>query len=225
MAKILLVEDEQELADIIVEWLTEDLHIVESIQDGGEAINRLAKTDYDLIILDLMLPNIGGLEICRAYRAGGGSSPILILTARKSLSLKEAGLDSGADDYLTKPFKLRELAARIRALLRRPNKVLPTLLTIGDLALNSSTHEVTIGGKQVHLLPKEICLLELLMRNSGEVLSVDYLIEKAWPDDSDVSPDTIRSHVRSLRKKLADDEHDSLIQNVHGMGYKIGMPC
>ncbi|HEY9773174.1 MAG TPA: response regulator transcription factor [Planktothrix sp.] len=225
MAKILVVEDEKELSDVIVEWLTEELHVVDTACDGNEAMSKLSSCNYDLIVLDLMLPHLTGFEVCRRYRAQNGVAPIIMLTAKKSLSSKEAGLDSGADDYLTKPFKLRELSARIRALLRRPPTVLPSMLTAGDIELDSTTRRVKKAGAEVRLLAKEFALLELLMRNAGQVMSVDHIIDSAWRDDRDVSPDTIRSYIRSLRKKLDCDSESSIIQNVHGVGYKIEVKC
>jgi two-component system OmpR family response regulator len=221
MPKILLVEDERELSQVIVEWLTDELHVVDTAYDGSVAETQLRSNKYDLIILDLMLPSVGGFEICRNYRSSGGDAPIIMLTAKKSLALKEAGLDMGADDYLTKPFKLRELSARIRALLRRPKAVLSTVLTAGDIKLDTATRRVVKGGVEVRLLAKEFALLEMLMRHAGQVLSVNAIISSAWNNDYDVSPDTVRSHIRALRKKIDANGDSSLIQNVHGIGYKI----
>lgn len=221
MTKILAVEDEVELSQVIVEWLSEEFYVVETAADGVEALAKLRSTNYDLVILDLMLPRLGGLEVCRQYRETGGESPILVLTAKRALATKENALDSGADDYLTKPFKLRELSARVRALLRRPRSVLPSILSVGDINLDTASRKVTKAGKEVRLIAKEFALLELLMRSPGQVLSVDFIIDNAWSQDRDVSPDTIRSYIRSLRKKLDNDDESKLILNIHGIGYKI----
>ncbi len=221
MARILIVEDEEELSRVIADWLTEDKHIIERALDGREALSWMITSHFDLIVLDLNLPSMNGLEVCRRYRESGGTARILILTAKKSLSIKERGLDSGADDFLSKPFKLRELSARIRALLRRPSSLLGRQLVVGNLQLDTAARRVSRAGSDIHLLPKEFALLEALMRSPGQVLSVEVLTQIVWTQDNKVSHHTIRSHVRSLRQKLGDTTADPLIHNVYGAGYKI----
>lgn len=223
MARILLIEDEQELSGVIADWLNEEKHSVEQVYDGKQALERLLAGDsrFDVAILDLNLPSMNGIEICRSFRAAGGITPIIMLTAKKALSIKEVGLDSGADDYLTKPFKLRELSARIRALLRRPVQLVPTKITVKDLSLDCAARLVTKAGQPVMLVPKEFALLECLMCNAGKVMTAEQLTSNVWSQDTNISPDTLRSHLRSLRRKLGESEGDSIIQNIYGVGYKI----
>ncbi|MBI2809598.1 MAG: response regulator transcription factor [Candidatus Melainabacteria bacterium] len=205
----------------MAEWLEDEFHVVNVAHTGSEAQSKLANGVYELIILDLMLPEINGIEICRSFRESGGDTPILMVTAKKSLSSKENGLDSGADDYLTKPFKLRELAARVRALLRRPKVVVPTVLSTGNIELDLSSRTVTKSGREIRLVGKEFALLELLMRNAGKVVTVDTIIDNLWSESSNISNDTVRSHIRSLRQKLDGSSDEKSIVTLHGIGYRI----
>jgi DNA-binding response OmpR family regulator len=221
MPKILLVEDEPELSSVICEWLRDENHLVETADAGEQALDLLNKNVYDMAILDIMLPGLNGIEVCRQFRATGGSIPVLMLTARASILDKEAGLDAGADDYLTKPFNLRELSARVRALLRRPATQPVTSFTIGNLSLDRRTCKVTRDGEEIALHPKEFGLLEFLMRNAGQVFNAEQLIDRIWGSDSNIVSDTVRTHIKTLRKKIDVPGEPSLIQNVRGLGYKI----
>ncbi len=221
MAKILLVEDEADLAGVVKNWLEEeDLNLVELAKDGIDALSMLSKHSYDLIILDLMLPNLDGMYVCEHYRKNGGSAPILMLTAKTSLASKEAGLDAGADDYLTKPFQLRELSARVRALLRRQGTPRPEFVA-GDLILDRNSCTVKKAGAQIHLRPKEFMLLEYLMRHSNAVVNLDVLIDQIWGSDSSVTAETVRTNIKTLRKKIDSPGQTSIIKNIYGMGYKL----
>jgi DNA-binding response OmpR family regulator len=222
MAKILLVEDDRHLANLTQTYLLEAGHQIDWADCGEKARAMLLTQNYDLFILDWMLPDITGLEICQRYRANGGTAPILLLTARASEEDKVAGLDSGADDYLVKPFGRQEFTARVRALLRRPSTYSGKVLQIEDLQLNATTQTVTRAGKLIDLRPKEYNLLEFLMRHQGQNFPAETLLERIWQSDSTTSIDTVRMHIMSLRRKLGDCEGDnSLIRNTRGRGYRI----
>jgi DNA-binding response OmpR family regulator len=219
MAKILLVEDDPDLAKLVASILIIDRHTVEAVNDGSEALGHLKMFKYELVILDWMLPGMTGKEICQQFRDRGGKTPILMLTSRSSAEEKEEGLDAGADDYLTKPFNPKELSARIRALLRRPQTVSAKVLQVGVVTLDPKTVRVHKDGEEIHLLPKEFSLLELFMRYPNEVFSGEALLERIWAKESAASLDTVRTYMKTLRKKIDPDNGNSLIRTVRGIGY------
>ena len=224
MAKILIAEDDIDLAEAVQNWLEAEHHAVEIVYDGKEALERMRLYKYDLTILDWQMPGLAGIKVCQKYREGGGKTAILILTSRANVDDKEQGLDSGADDYLTKPFEMRELSARVRALLRRPaSDVTNNVLKAGHLSLDRQTHEVRRGDQVLNLLPKEFALLEFLMRYPNEVCSLETLLNRVWPSDSDSSPDTVRVHLTHLRNKL-QPKGGPQIKTVYGVGYKLELP-
>ncbi len=221
MAKILVAEDEKALRDVVVDYLSAQNYNVDQVEDGKEALNRLKFYSYDLVVLDWNMPHMEGIDVCKAFRASGGNTPILMLTGKREVDDKEAGLDAGADDYLTKPFHMKELGARVRSLLRRPSAVVSQDLRAKDISLDPVTHQVSKDGKAIDVLPKEFALLEFLMRHPKQVFSAEALIERVWPTDSDSSPGTIRTYVNRLRSKIDTKDQDSLITTVHGIGYRF----
>jgi DNA-binding response OmpR family regulator len=224
MPKVLIIEDESDLAGPIQDWLTRENYTVEVVNEGNEALSRLKLFKYDVIVLDLMLPGIGGMEICQRYRSTGGNPPILMLTAKSSVEDKEAGLDAGADDYLTKPFHLKELSARLRAMLRRPAPATGKVLKLGNLSLDPTQGRATKDGQEIHLVPKEFSLLEFLMRHPNQVFSAEALLDRVWASDTLASPDTVRTHIKTLRRKIDTEGQPSWISTVHGLGYRIDAP-
>jgi len=219
MPKILLVEDDLELAAQVSSWLILEKYTVETASDGQDGLSRLKTYDYDLAILDVDLPKLSGFEICRQYRSSGGHLPVLMLTGRDTIEDKQEGLDIGADDYLTKPFHLKELSARLRALMRRPQAYSGELLTAGDLIMDTRSRSVTLGGQKLQLLPREFSLLEVFMRHPQEVISPEGLLNRAWPNTSEASVSTIYTYIKTLRKKISRDSER--IQSVYGLGYRF----
>jgi DNA-binding response OmpR family regulator len=220
--RILLVEDDIRLAETLAEALTDQRYIVDMVMDGEAGWNQAKILDYDLLLLDVMLPELDGISLCHRLRSHGYSMPVLMLTARDTVSDKITGLDAGADDYVVKPVDLQELFARIRALLRRGNALSPTILEWGELHLNPSTYEVSYGPNPIHLTPKEYGLLELLLRNGRRVLSRSVIIEHVWSLESPPEEHAVKVHIRSLRQKLkAVRASEDLIETVHGMGYRL----
>jgi DNA-binding response OmpR family regulator len=221
MAKILIVEDERDISGLVSNWLLRDNHLVEQADNGLDALNQMELSKFDVIILDLMLPGMNGLEVCRRYRQHLGHTPILMLTAKNTIDDKEVGLDAGADDYLTKPFHLKELAARVRALLRRGDSLPSNIYQIKDIIIDTSKCLVTKAGQAIHLLPKEYRLLEFFVRHPDHVFSAEELLASVWESDTLAFLDTVRGHVKRLRKKLDNPNQPSIISTVYGMGYKI----
>lgn len=221
MAKILLVEDDDGIASTICQWLQGDRHGVEWINNGKEGLSRLKYYEFELAILDWQLPDLTGPEICRQYRNSGGKCPVLLLTSRTDSDDKVIGLDSGADDYLTKPVDLKELSARVRALLRRPASLAPTSVKAGSLELDPASGKLLKAGVEITLLPKEFALLNFFMRHPNQVFSPDRLISLVWPSTTEVSKDTIKVHIKRLRDKIDDAGQPSFIRSIHGMGYVL----
>jgi two-component system response regulator MprA len=221
MAKILVVDDDKDLAGMVEDALTFDHHAVELVFTGSEARDMLRVYKYDAIVLDWDLPGMSGIDVCKELRNKGDLTPILMLTGKGEMDNKEQGLDAGADDYLTKPFQVRELKARMRALLRRASGSASNILTIRDIELDATSFRVTKAGKEIKLVQREFQLLEFFMRNPNKVFSAEAILDRVWASDSDASPEAFRTCLTRLRKKIDTDGADSLISTVHGVGYKF----
>ena len=217
--RILVVEDEPKVASFIRRALEEESYAVDVCADGQKGLDWAQSIDYDLVILDLMLPGIPGLELLKELRKSGVKTPVVILTARSEVDQRVKGLDAGADDYLTKPFAIEELLARTRALLRRAGGVPTGILQVDDLVLNPVTREVTRGGQRIDLTTKEYALLEYLMRNAGRVLTRPMITEHVWDLDFDTFTNVIDVYISYLRNKIDRGREQSLIQTVRGSGY------
>jgi DNA-binding response OmpR family regulator len=220
--KILLVEDDVSLAEALMEALTDQRYVVDAVNDGEAGWAQTQAIDYDLILLDVMLPKLDGISLCQRLRTHNYNSPILMMTARDTSADKVTGLDAGADDYVVKPIDLPELLARVRALLRRGTTSASPVLEWGGLKLNPSTYEVTYNNQPLHLTPKEYSLLELFLRSGRRVLSRSLLIEHIWSLEAPPSEDTVKAHIKSLRNKLKHvSAPNDLIETVHGLGYRL----
>lgn len=221
--RILLVEDDPDIADALREALTAQRYTVDHTPDGLDALNFLEAYDYNVIVLDVMLPGLDGVTLCRQLRQRGDLTPVLMLTARDTSQDKVAGLDVGADDYVVKPFDLDELLARVRALLRRGVDRSTPLLTWERLCLNPTTMEVQYAGELLSLTPKEYSLTELFLRQPDRIFSRGVILENVWSLQDDIpSEDTVKAHIRGLRKKLkAAGAPAQLIDTVYGVGYRL----
>jgi len=222
--RLLIIEDDHKIANAIKKGLEQESFACDVSYDGRDGLASALVINYDLIILDRMLPETDGVKICQAIRKKGMNVPIIILTAKDKVDDRVEGLNAGADDYLVKPFAFQELLARVRALLRRPSKLEDSVLTVSDLTLNTLTFEVMRGKASINLSSKEFSLLEYLMRNPNRILTKDNIIAHVWDYDADILPNTVEVYVGYIRNKIDKPfkTKPALIQTVRGFGYKIG---
>lgn len=221
--RILVVEDEIKLANAIKRALELQKYAVDTAYDGEEGFDLASTENYDLIILDIMLPKMSGIEVCTELRAEKKDTPIIMLTARGQISDKTTGLDSGADDYMVKPFSFEELFSRIRALVRRSARETSSDLQFHDLSLNPTTFKVQRAGKHIQLSSKEFSILEYLLRNKNKVVSKNQIVEHVWDYDADVLPTTVEVHIKNLRDKIDKPFSTPLIYTARGFGYELRM--
>ena len=219
--KLLIVEDEIRLCEALAEILKKNKYVVDTVHDGEAGLDYGMSGVYDVIILDIMLPKMDGVEVLRQLRANHISTPVIMLTARYMTGDKVDGLDAGADDYLTKPFETEELLARLRALTRRKGEVQPDCLSIGDLTLNTHTSELSCDGKTIPLSLKEFQMIEILFRNTDRIITKELLIEKVWGFDSEAVHNNVEVYVSFLRKKMKHLGSQVEIQTARGIGYRI----
>ncbi len=220
--RLLVVEDEATIADFLVRGLTEHGYAVDLAGDGRRALEFLATGSFDVVVLDILMPEIDGLTVCRRMRDEGDRTPVLLLTARDTVEDRVTGLDAGADDYLVKPFAFAELVARVRALSRREPALTNPILRIADLELDTTTREATRSGRSVSLTAKEYALLEYLMRNPNRVLTRTMISERVWNYETFNVANVIDVYIGHLRRKIDDGQAIRLIHTVRGAGYKIG---
>ncbi len=221
--KILLVEDEIKLAESLKKGLRQEGHVIEHISNGLFAEQRISGStgSYDLILLDITLPGKDGLEIASSLRKKGIATPILMLTARDTKEDIVRGLDQGADDYIVKPFSFEELLARMRALARRPKNAIPPELTTSDISMNMATRKVLLEGKELRLTRKEFTILEIFMRNPGQVITREDMLSKAWDFAFDSFSNVVDVHIKNLRKKLNTKKNHEILETIRGVGYRL----
>jgi two-component system copper resistance phosphate regulon response regulator CusR len=219
--RILLVEDEDNVARFIRKGLTEQAYAVDVASDGEHALELAETTDYDAVILDLMIPDPDGVAVCRTLRAAGSSLPVLMLTARGTVDDKIAGLDAGADDYLAKPFEFRELLARLRARLRRGSVTQPTMIQTGELEIDTGSHRVTVAGLPLTLTTKEYAVLEHLARNAGRIVTREEIAEHVWNQEFDPFSNLIEVYINRLRRHIEKISAKKWIHTVRGAGYML----
>lgn len=221
MARILLVDDDKDHLVLLSACLQAENYTVVEANDGNQGKEWLISSLFDLIILDWTMPDISGVELCRFFRARGGTTPILFLTGKTEIIDKETGFDAGGDDYLTKPFDMRELLARLKALLRRPKLIQGEVLQARNIQLDTMKRTVTVAGQEIALTPKEFNLLEVFMRHPNQVMTQDRLLDMVWANDTDKSIDVVRQTLARLRLAISDSKENRLIRTVHGIGYRL----
>jgi DNA-binding response OmpR family regulator len=220
MPKILIVEDDPVVQMTLVDWLSSEKHLVETTASGADALQMMTAFEYDLVVLDWMLPEMSGVDILRSYRSNGGDAQVILLTGKDDLFSKTTGLDLGADDYLTKPVQLPELSSRIRACLRRRGTFQPFRVTVGNVHLDADKRLVTLNGERIFLTTKEFTVLEFLMRHPKEVFGSRALLERLWPSDSEISENTVGVCVKSLRAKIGKGDN-CILKTILGSGYTV----
>jgi DNA-binding response OmpR family regulator len=221
--RILLVEDDSRMANVIAKGLRENSYAVDVVHDGERGLYQTSINDYDVIVLDVLLPFRDGYEVCRELRLRGNTTPILMLTARATIDDRVNGFDAGADDYLTKPFSFRELLARVHALLRRNAHLRPDVLQIGDLIVDSISHRVSRANREVQLTAKEYALLEYLARRAGQLVSRAEIAAHVWDDTFDPFSNTIEVYMNRLRRKIDDNHSIKLLHTRRGEGYMLDL--
>ncbi|MFN8666726.1 MAG: response regulator transcription factor [Gemmatimonadaceae bacterium] len=222
--RVLFVEDDARIAESAVAYLRKTGFAVDLAPTGEDALRLAAMNDYDVAVLDIRLPGIDGLDVCRRLRAAGSPVRILMATARDTVEDRIAGLDLGADDYVVKPYVLAELEARVRAVLRRPAVFVPTTLQVGELSLDTGTRVAERNGRQISLTSKEFAVLEYLMRHAGEVVTREKISAHAWDDNYDPASNVIDVYIARLRKKIDESEESPLLHTIRGAGYRLGEP-
>lgn len=221
--KILIIEDEEKIVQFLKQSLEAEYFTIDVARDGEDGAHYAQINEYDLILLDILLPKKDGLEVLREIRAAGVATPVLVLSVKTEVANKVELLNAGADDYLTKPFMLGEVVARVRAILRRPRGIQGQTFSVGDLTIETKGCTVKRGDKDIYLTRKEFMLLQYLMQNQGAVLSRGMILEHVWDMNTDIFSNTIESHMLSLRKKIGDTGKQRLIQTIPGRGYKISV--
>lgn len=223
MARILVVEDDSLMANVISGWLSFDQHMVDVVNNGEQALEYLQTYEYSLVVIDWQLPGISGPEVCKRYRLAKGMAPVLMLTGLSSSDEKVHGLESGADDYLTKPFETKELMARVRALLRRQPVFTGEVLKFGSLSLDVKSKTLHVAGSAVPLLPLEFNVVEFMMRHPQETVTAEVLLHRIWKSEADSSLDSVYACMSRMRKKLKVHDKD-VIKTVRGQGYQLVSP-
>jgi two-component system copper resistance phosphate regulon response regulator CusR len=220
--RVLVVEDDPKLSELLSRSLREQAYAVDAVGDGDAALYQVAVNEYDLVLLDVLLPKKDGFTVCRELRKRGSKVPVLMLTARDTVGDRVKGLDTGADDYLTKPFELEELFARMRALLRRQPEMLSATLTVDDLTIDTRTRTAARGGREIPLTTKEYTMLEYLARNAGRVVPRRELSEHVWDENHDPFSNVIEVYINRLRRKVDQEPESPLIHTKRGVGYLLG---